>query len=138
MSSVLAVDDHVAQVRSAYEAINRGDYAIVAELVAPGFEWHPNTGEPDARVLRDRDAMTRVRDVVAVFADFRTDVEQVADLGAFVAVAVCHRGTPVGTTHQVERREAHLWRFAGGRAVSLREYPTLDAALEAAADPGAD
>ena len=66
------------------------------------------------------------------------DVEQVADLGAFVAVAVRHRGTPAGTTHQVERREAHLWTFAGGRAVSLREYPTLDAALEAAADPGAD
>ena len=138
MGSVRTVDDHVAQVRSVYEAINRGDHAMIAGLVAPGFEWHPNTGEPDSRVRRDRDAMARVRDVVATFGEFRTEVEEVADLGPLVAVAVRHRGTPAGTTHQVERREAHLWAFAGGRPVSLREYPTLDAALEAAADLAAD
>ena len=138
MGSVRAVDDHVAQVRSVYAAINRGDHAKIAGLVAPGFEWHPNAGEPDSSVRRDRDAMDRVRDVVAMFGEFHTDVEEVADLGPLVAVAVRHRGTPAGTTHQVERREAHLWAFAEGRAVSLREYPTLDAALEAAADLAAD
>jgi ketosteroid isomerase-like protein len=134
MGSVRTVEDHVAQVRSVYEAINRDDQAMLAEIVAPGFEWHPNAGEPDSRVRRDRDAMARLRDVVAMFGDFRTDVEEVANLGPLVAVAVRHRGTPAGATHQVERREAHLWTFAEGRAVSLREYPTLDAALEAAAD----
>ncbi len=128
-----------AQVRSVYEAINRGDLALIAELVEPGFEWHPNAGELDRAVRRDREQATaRVRDFVAAFGDFRTDVEEIRDLGERVAVAVRHSGTPAGASDPVERREAHLWRFAGERAVSLHEYPTLDAALDAAAGVTAD
>lgn len=37
-----------------------------------------------------------------------------------------------GELDSTVRREAHLWTFAGERAVTLHEYPTLDAALDAA------
>jgi ketosteroid isomerase-like protein len=133
------MSDRPAQVRSVYEAINRGDFAAIAELVDPLFEWHPNEGEPDPRVRRDAgQAMARVRDFVAAFGDFRTDVEEIRDLGEQVAVAVRHSGAPAGTSDQVERREAHLWTFGGERAVSLHEYPTLGEALDAAADTPTD
>lgn len=125
--------DRVAQVRSVYEAINRGDYAVIGKLVEPEFEWYPNPGELDSTIRRDPEqAIARIRDFVGAFGDFRTDVEEVRDLGELVVAAVRHSGTPAGTSDQVERREAHLWTFAGERAVSLHEYPTLDAALDAA------
>jgi ketosteroid isomerase-like protein len=124
--------DLAAQVRSVYAAINRGDLEAIGGLVAPGFEWHPNPGELDPGVRRDREAIDRLRDFVAAFDDFRTDVEQLVELDDRVVVAVCHRGTPSGAPGSVERREAHLWAFAEDRPVSLREYPTLAEALDAA------
>jgi len=121
------------KVVAVYEAISRGDFAVTAGMVAPEFEWHPNVGEPDPVVSRDRrEAMARARDFIAAFGDFRTEVEEIRELGDQVAVAVRHSGAPAGTSDQVERREAHLWTFRGELAVALHEYPTLDAAVEAA------
>ena len=131
--------DRAEQLRSLYEAINRGDFEALDELVAPGFEWHPNPGEPETAVRRGREqGLARVRDFVAAFGSFRTDVEEIRDLGERVAVAVRHRGTLAGSSDEVERREAHLWTFTGKRPVSLHEYPTLAAALDAAADASTD
>lgn len=132
------MDDAVAQVRSVYETINRGDYAQIAELVSPGFEWHPNAGEPDPAVRHVGDALDRVRDFVAAFDDFRTEIEEVVELGSQVAVAVRHRGIPAGAMDEVERREVHLWTFADGRPVALHEYASLDVALAAADDAPRD
>lgn len=127
------MSDRAGQVLAVYEAINRGDLAGTAGLVAPEFEWHPNAGEPDRAVRRDRrEAMARARDFMATFGEFRTEVEEIRELGDQVAVAVRHMGTPAGASDQVERREAHLWTFHGELAVALHEYPTLDTAVAVA------
>jgi ketosteroid isomerase-like protein len=132
------VSDREAQVRAVYEAFNSGEFAAAADLVSPRFEWHPNAVEPDTAVRRGtRDSMARAQDVISAFDDFHTEIEAVRTVGDRLAVAVRHRARPPGASDHVDRREAHLWTFVGDRAVSLREYPTLDAAVEAAGELGA-
>ncbi len=125
--------DREPQVRAVYEAFNRGDFDAVAELVSARFEWSPNPGEPDTAVRHGTSgAMARVRDVIGAFDDFHTEVEEVRTVGERLVVAVRHSATPAGASGGVERREAHLWTFDGDLAVALQEYPTLEAAVEAA------
>ena len=126
------MSDRVAQVRGVYEAVSRGDLEALATTIGPSFEWHPNRGELDSQVRRDSDAVVeRIRDFVASFDEFRTDVEEVRELSDQVAVAVRHSGMLAGTHERVVRREAHLWTFSGARVISMREYPDLEAAIEA-------
>lgn len=70
-----------------------------------------------------------VDDFTSAFTEFRTEIEELTEEGEQV-VAVVRHVARVGSG-DVERREAHLWTFAGGRPRSLREFEERDAALAA-------
>jgi ketosteroid isomerase-like protein len=45
-------------------------------------------------------------------------------------LVVSHDARGAASGVQTRRREAHLWTFRQGGAVSLREYPTVEEARE--------
>ncbi len=76
------------------------------------------------------DVKDTVDDFTGSFAAFRTEVEELIEVGGQVVAVVRHVGR-VGAG-DVERRETHLWEFADGRPRALREFEERDAALAAA------
>ena len=118
-------------VRRTYELVNAGDVETMVKGFEPGFEWHPDEFAPGQTTRRTaNDIKLAVDDFIGAFAGFRTEVEELSEEGDHVIAVVRHVGR-VGTG-EVERRETHLWTFAGGRPRSLREFEDRDAALAAA------
>ena len=65
---------------------------------------------------------------------FGAEIADIADKGDCVIVSMILRGRVRGTGEQVEMPETHVWKFRDGKATEVREYRTLDAALEALGD----
>jgi ketosteroid isomerase-like protein len=126
----MAESANAAFVRRTYELVNAGDLDGLVAGFAEGFEWQPDELEPGQETRRTAsDVVEAVRDFTGAFADFRTEVEKLSEEGEHVIAVVRHVGR-VGAG-DVERREVHLWRFAGGRPRSLREFEDEASALAA-------
>jgi ketosteroid isomerase-like protein len=122
---------NAAFVRRTYELVNSGEFEALVERFEPGFEWHPDELAPGQTTRRTADDIKEaVDDFTGAFAAFRTEVEELIEEGDQVIAVVRHVGRVGGG--DVERRETHLWTFAGGRPLSLREFEERDAALAAA------
>jgi len=122
---------NAAYVRRTYELVNAGELDAVVEGFEPGFEWHPDALAPGQATRQTaEDVRSAVDDFTGAFAEFRTEVEELTEVGDQVIAVVRHVGR-VGAG-DVERRETHLWTFADGRPRSLREFEDRDAALAAA------
>ena len=133
----MAESANAAFVRRTYELVNAGDLEAMVEGFEPGFEWHPDELAPGQTTRRTADDVKlAVDDFTGAFEEFRTEVEELIEDGDQVIAVVRHVGR-VGSG-DVERRETHLWTFAGGRPRSLREFEDRDTALRAArrATPG--
>ncbi|HWH43813.1 MAG TPA: nuclear transport factor 2 family protein, partial [Thermoleophilaceae bacterium] len=65
------------------------------------------------------------------FDNFRADVEDIVQRGEYVIAAVVLRGRLRGSGEEVQLAEIHVWRLRDGLAVEVREYRTLDQALDA-------
>jgi ketosteroid isomerase-like protein len=127
----MAESANAAFVRRTYELVNAGDLDTMAEGFEPGFEWHPDELAPGQTTRRTADDIKlAVDDFIGAFAAFRTEVEELSEEGDRVIAVVRHVGRVGGG--EVERRETHLWTFAGGRPRSLHEFEDRDAALRAA------
>ena len=123
---------NASYVRRAYELVNAGDLETLVRNFEQGFEWQPDELSPGQTPRRSADDVKRaVDDFTGAFAEFRTEVEELIEKGDHQVIAVVRHIARIGTG-DVERREAHLWTFAGGRPRSLREFEDRDAALAAA------
>jgi ketosteroid isomerase-like protein len=127
----MAESANAAFVRRAYELVNAGDFETLVKGFEPGFEWQPDELAPGQATRRTADDVKEaVDDFTGAFAEFRTEIEELIEEGDQVIAVVRHVGRVGGG--DVERRETHLWTFAGGRPRSLREFEEREAALAAA------
>ena len=127
----MAESANAAFVRRAYELVSAGKLEELAAGVPAGFEWQPDESAPAQTTRRTADDVKdAVGDFTGSFAAFRTEVEELIEVGDQVVAVVRHVGR-VGAG-DVERRETHLWEFADGRPCALREFEERDAALAAA------
>jgi ketosteroid isomerase-like protein len=128
--------EDLEQIRTLYDAMNRRDLALLREYADanPDFEWQSAPDEPDTGVRRGSErAVAYSRDLFDTFERLQTDVHEVIDLGPDAAIfMVRHRVRGAASGADVERAEAHLWTKRDGRVASLREFPTLQEAREAA------
>jgi ketosteroid isomerase-like protein len=70
---------------------------------------------------------------VAAFEDFQLTPEQFTDLGNGVAFAVLrHDGRPVGSTSQVNTRQADVFALEAGLIATMTVYSHTDKAAAAA------
>jgi ketosteroid isomerase-like protein len=122
-------------IRRIYDAMNRRDVEELKRLGSrfPDFEWRSAPDEIDADTHRDAaSALAYARGVFELFAEVQTTIEEEIALGPDqLILVVSHDARGATSGAQTERREAHLWSFREGGAVSLREYLTVEEAREA-------
>ena len=128
--------ERLAAIHALYDAMSRRDLDALrrAPELDPDFSWEAARDEPDPDERRGTDdSLARVRDLFEVFDVVEVGVEEVIELDAEHAIFLVNldvRGAASGA--RTKRREAHLWTMRDGRLRSLREFPTVDEAREAA------
>jgi ketosteroid isomerase-like protein len=113
--------------RRGYEAMLRGDFDVIAGLLAPDVKWHG--GDPSApEACRDRKAalgvMRRARGLGGL-----GELVDVVEAGEKVVVVM--RPPPAEDGEPV-RLIANLTTFRDGRVVEMVHYPNPEDALAAA------
>ena len=70
----------VETLKRGYGALNRGDLAVVLDLLDPDIEWHEPGWSPEAGTHRGRDSFERFfRGWIESFDGFRVEPEQRGD-----------------------------------------------------------
>jgi ketosteroid isomerase-like protein len=128
-----SLDENVKVVRRAYEHLNRGDVEGVVELCDDHFllDMSERVFNPDT--YRGHDGIRRFhKGVEDAWESYRWDVEETRIAGDSVVALLHCQGQSREGGPEVDWRVAWLWRFRGGRPVSLRFYRDRAQALQAA------
>ena len=124
--------ENVELIRRAYEQFNSGQEAPLS-MLDEAVEWHTAADLPNRDVHRGHAGVRAlIDDWVGSFEQFTADVEEYIDRGDYVVVPLVLRGQ-MADGDEVSLPETHVWRVRDGRVIEVREYRTLDAALEALA-----
>lgn len=130
MPEEFTTSDLVELVLRLVEAANRRDFAAVEAFYAPdvvvrGAEIGTFEGQAAARGV--------LEDVIAPYEEFRTETEEVLDLGFGVAFAVViARGRVRGGTAEVRFRYASVTIWREGLVARQTNYTDVDEARAAA------
>jgi ketosteroid isomerase-like protein len=128
--------ENVELVRRAYEEFGRTRQAPSSAL-DPEIEWHTAADLPDSGVHHGHVGVAAlIQEWVKSFEDFRTDVDEFIDRGEYVVVLLVLRGRIRGSDEEVALPETHVWNVHEGRVVEVREYRTLEQALDAVSPTG--
>jgi ketosteroid isomerase-like protein len=99
-------------------------------------EWHGASDLPDRDTHRGYDGVAAyVADWIGSFEEFTADIKEFIDRGEYVVAALVLRGRVTGRGDDVSLPETHVWRIRDGLVVEVREYRTLELALEALEAP---
>ena len=117
--------NNVAIARSSYEAFGRGDLDGALAMMDDDIEWHQAQGLPHGGIYH---GLANVRaaifdpldeqwweDFDAVPTEILAGDEHVVVLGRYTASAK-------GTGKALDVPFAHVWKFAGGRAVRFHQF----------------
>ena len=122
--------ENVELIRRAYEQFNSGQEAPLSGL-DEAVEWHTAADLPNSDVHRGHAGVRAlIDDWVGSFEQFTVDVEEYIDRGDYVVVPLVLRGQ-MAAGDEVSLPETHVWRVRDGLVIEVREYRTLEAALEA-------
>jgi ketosteroid isomerase-like protein len=119
-------ETNVDLVRRGFEALSRGDFDLVADMLDPDVTWHG--GDPSAvGACRGREqALAFMRGALSRIGDL--EVIDVVGAGDEVAVIM---GPPASAGGRVWTA-ANVTRLRGGKIVEIVNYPSPDDALAAA------
>jgi ketosteroid isomerase-like protein len=119
-----------------YDAMNRRDMAALRALGRehPNFSWESSADELDSPGrLEGEELNAYSRELFEIFDELHTEIVKQIDCGPeHVIFEVRHRVRGAASGIRVDRREVHLWTVRGDQLESLREYRTVDEALQAA------
>jgi ketosteroid isomerase-like protein len=119
-----------------YDAMNRRDTAALRALGRehPNFSWESNADELDSPGRLDNDEVRAyTRELFEIFDELDTEILRQVDIGPeHVIYEVRHRVKGAASGIRVDRIEIHLWTVRDGQVESLREYRSVEEALEAA------
>jgi len=126
---ITMASENVELVRRLYETFNTSR-APQVEFFAEDCEWHTASDLPNSDIHRGHAGISAlVDDWVASFEEFRADVGELIDRGEHVVAPLVLRGR-TRSGDEVSLPETHVWRIRDGLVAEVREYRTLDAALE--------
>ncbi len=124
---------NVQALRSAYEAISRGDWDAVIELAEPDFELVPPSQSPNSAPLRGvEETGAWFADQQETVGDLSIEVEKLIEVEALIVAFIRLRIRPHGADAELELRIAHLWTLREGRLIRCEVFPEREKALEAA------
>ena len=128
--------EHLDAIQRLYDAMNRRDMAALRELGKehPNFSWEANADELDSPGRLDgNEVLAYSRELFEIFDELETEITERIDAGPDRVIFVVRhlvRGAASGV--RVDRQEVHLWTARGDQVESLREFRTVEEALEAA------
>jgi ketosteroid isomerase-like protein len=129
--------EQLEAIHRLYDAMNRRDMAELRALGKehPNFSWESNADELDAPGRLDGDDLLAYStELFQIFDELETELMERIDVGPEqVILVVRHRVRGAASGARVDRSEVHLWTVRGDQVESLREYRTVEEALEAAA-----
>ena len=116
----MSVEHNKALVRRLYEeALNKGNLAVVDEIIAPNYVRHGLAPGAPPGPESTKQVFTMMR---TAFPDLRITVEPMVGEGDMVAAQLTHRGTHKGefmgiapTGKQVTVTTIGIYRFAGNK-----------------------
>jgi ketosteroid isomerase-like protein len=131
-------EKNVELVRTAFQALERRDMALVEEVCHPDvvFDWSRRLLDPV--VIHGYDGLERFfQEIDGIFEDVRFDVEEVVEFGDQVLmVSTGHfRGRSSGV--DVTAHGAQIWSVREGKLASFRFYQSKEDALADLKDPTA-
>lgn len=125
--------EDVDRLRAGYEAMGRGDFGAVLDLMDPEIEIRDRPEVPDPQTYRGREGvLAALSQNFETFDDLEMLPERFIDGGDKMVVCILLRGRGRGSGVPVEDRLAHLWSIRDGRAVALQVYSDPAEALKAA------
>jgi ketosteroid isomerase-like protein len=123
-------------IHQLYDAMNRRDPAALRALGKehPNFSWESNADELDSPGRLEGDALAAYsRELFQIFDELETEIVKQIDCGPeHVIFEVRHRVRGAASGVSVDRSEVHLWTVRGDQVESLREYRSVEEAVEAA------
>jgi ketosteroid isomerase-like protein len=123
-------------IQQLYDAMNRRDTAALRALGKehPNFSWESNADELDSPGRLEGDALAAYsRELFQIFDELETEIVKQIDCGPeHVIFEVRHRVRGAASGVSVDRSEVHLWTVRGDQVESLREYRSVEEAVEAA------
>ena len=116
----MAVDQNKALIHRLYEeALNKGNLAVVDEIIAPNYVRHGLAPGAPLGPESTKQVFTMMR---TAFPDLRITIEPMVGEGNMVAAQLTHRGTHKGefmgiasTGKQVTVTAIGIYRFAGNK-----------------------
>jgi ketosteroid isomerase-like protein len=128
--------ENVEVVREGFEGFARGDVDAVLDRLAADVDWHPAIGPIlGVESLRGTEAMRRflTHDLFEGFDQFRAEPLSFEDLGDdHVLVMARYVGRGESSGIEMDQKVATLYELREGKVVTMRDYPTRAAALDAA------
>jgi ketosteroid isomerase-like protein len=128
--------EHLHAIQELYDAMNRRDTAALRALGRrhPNFSWESNADELDSPGRLEGDQLRDYsRELFQIFDKLETEILERIECGPeHVIFEVRHRVRGAASGVSVDRSEVHLWTVRDDQIESLREYRTVEEALEAA------
>jgi ketosteroid isomerase-like protein len=119
-----------------YAAFAASDWQALEEVWHPDIEYETFESAPDAGTYRGLDEATRLFDSWRkTFPELRVEVDEIVEVGDRVVVVERPAGRGIGGSDAeawLEQSFARVISFKDGRIWRVKEYRTLDEALEAA------
>jgi ketosteroid isomerase-like protein len=126
--------ENVELVRTGLDALNRGDWDAVLELLDPEVKWETTGQFVEGGVYRGREGVREFLETLGEeFEEFRSGVERVTEVGDLVVAEIRTSGIGKRSGARVEVEFTILIYLSEGRITRLRNFMDRAKALEAAA-----
>ena len=126
-------DENIEMMRGGYNAVIKGDFDGVLELMDPEIEIHDRPEAPDARTYHGHEGVLAALQLsLDTFDDLRFEPEEFIGAGDEVVVILRFTGRGKVSGVPVEDRIAHHWSLRDGKAVRLQVFSDPAEARQAA------
>jgi ketosteroid isomerase-like protein len=123
---------NVEVVREMYAAFARGDQAMLLSHLDAEMRVYDRPHHPEASVWEGREGFLRfAKTDWDAFDEVTYEPQDFAVRGAYVVVPIKQRGRGKGSALGVEESIVNVWKLRDGKCVELRNYSTMDEAMEA-------
>jgi ketosteroid isomerase-like protein len=135
----LASGSTVALVPGENDELIRRALAHVQEtgdIYEPGLDpdivWHTRSDGPTSDIYRGiEEVRTFIRGWQDAFDDYETEIVKVIDRGEHIIFSVVMHGRPRGSSQTLTLAETYVYKLRDGKAIEVREYSSLEEALQA-------
>jgi ketosteroid isomerase-like protein len=123
---------NVEVVQAIYAALARRDRAALVSHLDPAVTVHDRPVHPEASVYEGSAGFLRFAETDwEAFDEVTYEPQDFVARGDYVVVPIKQSGKGKGSALDVEESIVNVWKLRDGKCVELRNYSTLNEALEA-------